>query len=268
MNRNKGHACLKLTILVILSVFFSVPPLTSLQAFPVSKLKIEKRKIILPILMYHHIKLLEPDASDNQRVWTVQPESFVAQLDYLKAHEFETISFERLVGFFDAKADIPKRPIILTFDDGYLDAYTTVFPLLRDRGMTGTFFPPIPSPEVPRIKWEHMLEMAAAGMEFGSHTITHVNLTSLSPEDALRQLQVSKMMLEEELKRPVISISYPFGGLNATVIEIAKEAGYRVGVGLCCGYYIDSASPLHLPRIRVSSEDTMESFAKKLLPVP
>lgn len=223
----------------------------------------------IPILMYHHLESLAPNASLTLRTWSVSPSNFDEQLDYLLAHGYHTISFVQLVGFFERGDPLPSRPAILTFDDGWSDGYKVAFESLRERGMTGTFFIPTAYAEAPGGKlmsWAEIKEMDAAGMEFGGHTINHADLRKLAREEALRQLTTSKSKMETTLNHATIAFSYPFGDYDADVVALVKEAGYRAAVGLCCGYKQRGESLLTLPRIRVSYDDTLTDFAKKLPP--
>lgn len=221
--------------------------------------------------MYHHLEALGPNASLTLRTWTVPPSNFDEQLDYLVAHGYTAIKFTQLDAFFERGMPLPPRPVILTFDDAWSDGYNVAFESLRGRGMIGTFFVPTAYAGAPGGKlmsWAQIREMDAAGMEFGGHTINHADLPKLAREDALHQLTASKAKLESELNHPTIAFAYPFGDHNAAVVGLVREAGYRVAVGLCCGYKLRGEILLTLPRIRVSYDDTLVDFAKKLPPEP
>ncbi len=223
----------------------------------------------IPILMYHHLALLGNNPSKTQRDWTVSPENFEAQLDYIQSLGYHTVTFAQLVAFFDKSEPLPLHPIILTFDDGWIDDYTVAFPALRRHGMIGTFFVPTVYADAggkTLLNWDDIKEMDAAGMEFGSHTLNHANLKEASAEEALRQLQSSKVKMEQKLGHGIIALSYPFGAYNSGVLDLVQKSGYRVGVGLCCSYQIRANLLLTLPRIRISYDDTLEDFGKKLPP--
>lgn len=221
----------------------------------------------IPILMYHHLKYRDANASEALKTWSVAPDQFAAQLDYFQERGFHTITFKQLLEFFDNGAPLPTKPIILTFDDGWLDAYTVAFPELKKRGMVGNFFVPTQYADVGGellINWDQVLEMDRAGMEFGGHTINHEDLTNVTLEEMQRQLTVSKAKMEEKLGHPTYALAYPFGAHNARVIAETEAAGYRAALILCCGYK-QSRDILHtLPRIRISYEETLADIAEKL----
>lgn len=219
--------------------------------------------------MYHHLQSLEPGASLVLKTWSVSPDNFEAQLDYLAAHNYHTISFVQLDDFFERTIPLPDHPVILTFDDAWIDGYRVAFSALQARGMIGTFFVPtayVGAPGEKLLSWDEVREMDAAGMEFGGHTINHVDLRKVPREEAVRQLVASKAKLEGTLGHPTIAFAYPNGDYDASVVALVREAGYRVAAGLCCGYKLRGDLLLTLPRIRVSYDDSIQDFAKKLPP--
>ncbi len=221
----------------------------------------------IPILMYHHLKPLGADASQTLRTWTVNPEQFGAQLDYLRARGFNTITFRELVDFFEQGTPLPAHPIILTFDDGWIDAYTVAFPELQKRGMRGVFFVPTNYATAGGellMDWVQAIEMDRAGMEFGGHSISHEDLTQVNLNEARRQLVEGKAIMEEKLGHPITALSYPFGAYNPRIVAETQAAGYRAAVSLCCGYKQQSDMLYLLPRIRVSYDDSMEEFVARL----
>ncbi|MBV9229997.1 MAG: polysaccharide deacetylase family protein, partial [Chloroflexi bacterium] len=129
--------------------------------------------IKVPILMYHYIS--EVPANDPnpvlRRSLSVSPQVFNQQLDYLKQQGFHSITFNQLMNALYYGAPLPSKPIIFTFDDGYLDAYTTAYPALKAHGFSGMFY--IITGKVGwqgQMSWGQMREMLANGMQMGSHT--------------------------------------------------------------------------------------------------
>lgn len=223
--------------------------------------------VAIPILMYHHLNPLPANASEMLRTWTVAPEQFAAQLDYLQARGFHTITFKQLIDFFEHGAPLPTQPIILTIDDGWIDAYTVALPELQKRGMVAVFFVPTNYATAGGellMNWEQVQELNRAGMEIGGHTISHEDLTKINLNEARRQLVESKTILEEKIGQPVIALSYPYGAYNPRVVAETQAAGYQAAVILCCGYKQHADNLLLLPRIRVSYEDSLDDFAKRL----
>ncbi len=223
--------------------------------------------VSIPILMYHHLNPLAPDAGSVLRTWTVAPEQFAAQLDYLQSKGFHTITLTQLADFFDKGEPLPTKPVILTFDDAWIEGYTVAFPELKKRGMVGVFFVPktyVDAGGELLMNWEQALEMDRAGMEFGSHTINHQDLTKVDLTEVQRQLVVGKAELERGFGHPITSLSYPYGAYSPRIVAMTAAAGYRAAVILCCGYEQSSDMMLMLPRIRISYDDTLTDFAARL----
>lgn len=223
--------------------------------------------VSIPILMYHHLKYRSAADGAALKTWSVAPNAFAAQLDYFQQRGFHTITFKQLVDFFENSVPLPPNPILLTFDDGWIDNYTVAFPELHQRGMVGNFFPPTRYANAGGellINWDQVLEMDRAGMEFGGHTIDHKDLTAVSPEEMRRQLVDGKARMEEKLGHPIYAFAYPFGAFNPRVVAETGNAGYKAALILCCGYEVSSDGLLTLPRIRISYDDTISDIAEKL----
>lgn len=221
--------------------------------------------VTVPILMYHHIAEAGATADAVRRDLSVSPADFAAQLAYLAEHGYRTISLSDLLAHLQTGAPLPARPIILTFDDGYADNYIHAFPLLRQRGFHGTFF--IITDFLDKngyLTWEQVKEMHGAGMEIGSHTLDHPDLTRLPPQQALRQLRESRLVLEDRLGKPVLFLSYPSGKYNPALIRLVQEAGYQAAVATTYGDTHTIGQAFRLARVRIRGSDDLRTFAKKV----
>jgi peptidoglycan/xylan/chitin deacetylase (PgdA/CDA1 family) len=220
---------------------------------------------IVPILMYHHIADLPLDATELQTTWTVSPKNFDAQMQYLARNGFRTISMAQLVAHLKHRQPLPAKPIVISFDDGWQEQYTTAFPILTKYGLSGTFFVytrPLDHTEF--MTWAQLQELVAAGMDIQSHSITHPHLRALAPDAAFKEIAESKAILEKRLGKPVIAFCYPFGEYNQAIIEMVKRAGYESAVTLASGYRQRADELYTLRRIRVSYRDTLDDFIKRL----
>jgi len=181
-------------------------------------------KAEVPILNYHSVG----EAASN---YVVPAAAFEEQLDWLGREGFRTITLHELAEARAGRRVLPKRAVILTFDDGRSDALSVVLPLLRKRGMRATFFIITGRVGEPGfLTWEGVRALAAAGMEIGSHTRTHPRLPDLKDEAAEEELEVSKARLEKEIGRPVEVLAYPYNSLRSHTASLAATAGYRVAV--------------------------------------
>ncbi len=192
----------------------------------------------LPILMYHKIdRLPRPPGACHPRNY-VLPEQFEAQLVALRRWGYQTISFGDWLAYRRGAGALPRRPIILTFDDGYRSTYEIAWPLLQRHGSTATVF--LVSDLIGKTNaWDadeiqepllgpaEIAEMRAGHIEFGSHTKTHAALTTLPLPRAVAELRDSRTALERLVGDPVRVLCYPYGKHNPAVRTLAREAGYE-----------------------------------------
>ena len=184
--------------------------------------------VLVPIILYHRI-----DTSPINSQYYVPPEKFNEEMKLLHDWGYTTITTELLIKAINEGADLPPRPILITFDDGHLNNYTTAFPIMQKYGFTGVLY--IVANYMGTDQYmnaDQIKEMAAAGWEVGSHSISHLDLTSLNPERQRYEVVESRKMLETSLGVPVLTIAYPFGISNSSVIDYAHFAGYIGGMSL------------------------------------
>ncbi len=199
--------------------------------------------------MYHYIRV-NPDPDDLLGFnLSIPPAEFDRQMSLLAENGYETVSFDQI---YDLSRPLPEKPILLTFDDGYADAYTAAFPVLQRYGFQATFY--VVTDFVGRpgyLSTDQILEMAAAGMSFGSHAVSHRSLTSLSASRVEQELSQSRAGMEDLLQRPVLDFCYPLGRFNQGVRQAVERAGYRSAVTTKYGFASSIADQLLLPRIRI-----------------
>lgn len=227
------------------------------------------RRPDVPILTYHSVSA----AADS---FTVSEASFTAQLDAVRGAGFHTVSFHQWLAGADRGISPPRDAIVLTFDDGYEDAHSTVLPALRARGMRATFFlvtslvGPDAAHRIVRdeagvrrayLVWPEVRDLAAAGMEIGSHGVTHRRFADLDREEVRDELVRSKQQLEAMLSTPVEIFAYPYNSVRRWMAPLVREAGYRAAVA---GSAHGSADRFALYRIGVYAGTTTEGLLKEL----
>jgi len=201
---------------------------------------------LVPILMYHHIR----DYVGKDKIeasLSTTPTDFAKQLAWLKDNNFHTITFSDL---FSGKVE--DKSIILTFDDGYRDNYETAYKKLKNNGQKGNFFVfsgAISASET-FMTAEMIKEMSDYGMEFGSHTIDHIDMSVASKEKLDTQLTVSKARLEEITGKKVEILCYPSGQYSPLAEAETKAAGYKAAV--TTRPYANSSNLYEIPRIRMN----------------
>ena len=183
----------------------------------------------------------------------VEPSDFDWQMKYLVDHGYHSITPDELYAFLAGKGSLPDRPVLITFDDGYVDNYTNAYPILKKYDLKATIFivTGFVSNRKGYLTWDQLREMEQNGITAQSHTVTHAPLPEL-PDDRIREeLVESKRKAEAELGHPVEYIAYPTGVHDLHIVGIAKEAGYKGGFTVKYGN-VDRASNIYaLERVPV-----------------
>lgn len=237
---------------------------------PIAKLTIPPnfgRSLRVPILMYHYIGANPNPGKDLARDnLSVTPDEFEKQLDYLNVQGFNSISLDTLYAGLKETINLPPKPVVLTFDDGYIDFYINAFPILKRFNIHATSF--LPTQLIGTgyyMNWNQVAQLQSSGLiSFQAHTLHHSNLTTLEVELAKLEILQSKKELESHIGVPVNWFSYPYGSSNELLWEIVKQAGFVGGVGTWTGSNINEGNIYDLPRIKIPGGESIDSFAKKL----
>lgn len=198
----------------------------------------------LPILNYHQVN------DKFNTVLTMKPADFEEQIKYLHDNGYHSITQEQFDAYMNGEGTLPDRPIMITFDDGYIDNYEQAYPILQKYGMTGTIF--IITKLVGTkgyLTWNQIAEMSQHGMEFGSHTVSHKPLTSYDREGARRELVDSKAILEQHVGKACSIIAFPEGKFNDVVMEETQDAGYTYAFTVDTGRVFAWDDPYDLSRV-------------------
>lgn len=233
------------------------------------------KKIEIPILMYHRI--IEEKIEEGIYGTYVYKNELVKQFDYLKEKKIQPITFQDIeAGVLNNKN---QKFVILSFDDGYLDNYTILFPLLKKYNYKAVIYPvtneeynawdsenKIPlEKKIPLMNWNQMREMKKTGLvEFGGHTKKHCDLLQIDNEKALKEIKECKEILEQELESQIISFAYPYGFFNIEHKEILKNEGYKYGVATASGPVNFFEDFYHIRRIGIFSKDDIKKYSKKV----
>lgn len=209
----------------------------------------------VPIMVYHHV-------STTHGRWDVSPIRFEQELAYLLANEYHTVSMAAYADYLEKGTPLPDKPIILTFDDGDEDAYTTAYPLLKARHLTGTFY--IITGKVGQpgfLTWDQIKEMSDNGMEIGAHTITHPFLTHLHPMAAYAEILGSRLDLQQHLGIVVTTFAYPDNDHNRITNLLVRLAGFRTA----CIVDFHSGDSVNdyftIPRYTVAAAESLDVFS-------
>lgn len=223
----------------------------------------------VPILMYHYISE-PPEDADKYRVdLSVTPANFRAQLQYLADNGFTTIDLYDLSLAITGKQPLPPKPVILTFDDGYLDNYTNAFPILQEFGFTGTFFIVtefVDAGNPAYMNWQMIEQMAAAGMRMESHSKTHVDLSDQPRDVLLWQILGSQETLAAHIGYTPRFFCYPGGRYDEDTIAILEELDFWGAVITAGGKWHGFNDRYEWTRLRMRHSTTLPLFADMVEP--
>jgi glycosyltransferase involved in cell wall biosynthesis/peptidoglycan/xylan/chitin deacetylase (PgdA/CDA1 family)/SAM-dependent methyltransferase len=230
----------------------------------------------LPILNYHRIATGGPP--DLARYRTA-PESFREQMRWLRRHGYHAVTSADLIRHRTARQPFRGRPVLITFDDGYLDFHDTAWPILQahdfvaeifivtDRvGDTAQWDAAFGTP-APLMGWPQIQALGAAGIRFGSHMASHSHMNTLSSREIVREAARSRALLERALGTTCVSIAAPFGEASDRFVRIAGQCGYKIGVTVEPGIAHLGSNPLRLPRIEVLGHWSLEEFVSAVRPI-
>lgn len=184
--------------------------------------------VTLPILLYHRIGV---SPTNNQ--YYMAPEKFEEQMKLLHDWEYTVIPVALLVKAIEDGAELPPRPVMITFDDGDISVYSEAFPIMQKYGLTGVVY--IVGNYMGTegyMSAEQIKELAAAGWEVGSHSRSHRDLSRLAPEVQRMEIVEARKVLQEATGAPVLSFAYPFGIASTAVYDYVHFAGYVAAMGL------------------------------------
>jgi peptidoglycan/xylan/chitin deacetylase (PgdA/CDA1 family) len=221
----------------------------------------------VPILMYHYIRV-NPNPFDRLGFGlSVTPADFEAQMTWLAANGYHTIDLQDLEGYLAGARSLPPRPVVLTFDDGYEDFYTTAYPILKAHHFTAVSYVVTGFLGAPRyLTAAQVVELDAAGIEIGAHTVSHADLTRLGAANARHEIADSKAMLEGLLKHPVLDFCYPSGRLNGAVALEVQAAGFRSATTTAIGTTHSAGDRFSWTRVRVEGGESLATFVQRLGP--
>ena len=213
-------------------------------------------KLQIPILMYHYIRVLTDQNDKIGQGLSVTPDIFKNQLNQIKALGYTPINFNNL-----ENGNIPNKPIILTFDDGYQDFFDNAFPRLKSIDATATIYIIANRLNGDYLTKEEIKNLSGQGIEVGSHTLNHPDLTTISAKQATSEINDSKTIIENITGKPVISFCYPSGKYSASTVEAVKSAGYKYATTTKSGL-ANFSNQYELKRYRVTNETDLIKILK------
>ncbi|GAX60448.1 polysaccharide deacetylase [Candidatus Scalindua japonica] len=212
-------------------------------------------KYRIPILTYHSI-----DTSGS--IISTSPEKFLQQMQFLSHYSYNVISLSKIISFINEKQPFPKKTVAITFDDGFNNIFEIAYPILRKLGYTATIFLVTGYcgkknnwsgqlrgvPEFDLLEWDKVIEMANNGIEFGSHTMSHPDLTELTLAQAREEIVGAKRSQKERLGKEPLFFAYPYGRESNKIREIVRDE-FKCALSTVLEFVNTDSNIYSLPRI-------------------
>lgn len=227
------------------------------------------------ILMYHQVGVFAP--MREHRSTYCDHRRFAAQMAYLNRLRYPVLSLDAAIAGLRGERALPPRAVVLTFDDGYENFYQYAWPvlarhgfpamvyLLADRlGQPASWFADDGRATPPLMSAQRVRELRRAGVDFGSHGLSHRRLARIDRDDARREIADSRQRLEQVLGELVRHFCYPYGSYDDAVVAMAAEAGYVSATTCDRAAAYPGEHLLRLPRKAISFGDSLPGYAWKL----
>ena len=186
---------------------------------------------MIPVLCYHRVCPKSERGQDSPSL-CVSPEQFESQMGLLKLLGYTTVSVQNAAAAMERRKNLPARSVAVTFDDGYEDNYTYAFPILKKMGFMATVFlitdfigktNAWDSGKVRLLNEGQIREMHRNGIVFGSHTVSHLDMSKASAEQMKDELMRSKQVVDGLTSRVDTVFCYPYTRLNAQAKLLSRE---------------------------------------------
>lgn len=254
---NHGHASPQAGVPLLVPL----RPLNPLGVWP-------DRVQTVPILCYHRL-------GQTASKMVVTPAAFEAQLGWLARNDYRVIRLADLAGFLAGRQALPRRAVVLSFDDGYESVYRHAFPQLKKHGFAATVFVYTDFLGAgDALTWPQLQEMQASGLvDIQSHSRSHRNLIERLPgetDERYRhnidaEMRVPREVLEKRLPPLKLRhLAYPFGDANELVLEAAQRHGFELAATVIPGGNAFYAQPLMLRRTMIFGDMNLDAFKAKL----
>lgn len=216
------------------------------------------------ILNYHKV-------DDTNIALSVAPQEFEKQMVYLKEAGFQTIAPDELAAYLEGQGDLPPKPVLITFDDGYADNYINAYPVLKKYGFKAVIFVITDYlDQYPAyFTWAQAKEMSQNGITIASHTMGHRSMTDLTDEELVKELEGSASAIKAHLGQDAQFVAYPTGTYNLHTADVVRKCGYRAAFTIKYGN-VDKASNLYaLERVPIfRTAHTFSDFIERIAYVP
>lgn len=227
----------------------------------------------IPVLMYHRVA---DDGDPELARYRVTPAQFEHHMGWLKQQGFTPLSLDLLKAASTGGSQLPRRPVLITFDDGYSDFYDHAWPVLRTFAFPSVMF--VVAGKVggrsdwdqtlgrsePLMDWQQLSEISAGGVAIGSHSLMHRRFSRLDIRESHDDMRMSAEIIGRALGQRPITFCYPYGVYDRLVERVLPTCGYEFAFTCDPAAATLQDNPLRLPRIEIMGSDDVQSFAAKL----
>jgi peptidoglycan/xylan/chitin deacetylase (PgdA/CDA1 family) len=220
------------------------------------------RRMAVPILMYHVISAA-PAGVANAELW-VDKDVFADEMHALQGAGYTAITLQQAWDGWQHGGPMPRKPVVVTFDDGYLSHYTHAKPVLRKLGWPGVLYLTTKAIGPDGLTEKQIRSLMKAGWEIDSHTLTHPDLTALDDAALEHELTESRRELQRRFGVPVNFFAYPAGRNDARVRAATAAAGYSAATTVEEGLARGRDDAFALKRVRVNASDTAATLLARL----
>lgn len=239
-------------------------------------MKESNRILKIKVLMYHRVLAEKPEKKSRWHYVTVT--EFRKQMNMIDKLGYTPITFSDYQLFVEDKLTLPSKPIIITFDDGYLDTLENAIPVLLELNMRAVIFV-MGNRDLKSARWDELGDFDSCplmsddqirkaqgmGFEIGAHSLDHFALTGLPEKDIMYEVSRSKEAIESVLEKPIQTFSYPYGSVDERVKKVVSDSGFLFACGVYSGSAKFSQSMMDFRRLAVNQDTSRLKFLLTLL---
>lgn len=217
----------------------------------------------LTVLAYHSVMR---EAKEKNAPYSISENVFVEQMEYLQSAGYHVVTIDDAIKGLQGEKELPTKPLLLTFDDGYKDNFYIMWPILQRYNYPATVF--VATSLIATegfMTWKDIKAAHDDGIDFASHTINHKALANLTDDEIRFELAQSKRLFKDNLDIEIEYLAYPFGSYNQAMFPILQETGYKAAFTGNLGTSSEKTQVYELERVNIVQETGKYQFRLKLL---
>lgn len=213
----------------------------------------------IPVLMYHSVSNIPNNAA------VISPVNFEKQMQFLAQNGYHTLTLDELYSYLSNNTyKLPSKPIVITFDDGYRDTFTTVLPILKKNDFKAALFLITSKIDKHIFSLAELEDMSLNGMSVYSHTYNHADLKSLSTKKQEFEIATAEQTLKNVFGKKPLYFCPPYSHYNNNTLKILKKRGYKMSFTNLPGWVKKGDNPFALKRVYVGNNLTLTAFKERI----